>query len=47
MKEEEMMDIADYLHRTIEAREDTAAVTKNPRGSACLQQEIPAAVLRR
>ena len=28
MKEEEMMDIADYLHRTLEAREDAAALTK-------------------
>ncbi len=28
MKEEEMMDIADYLHRTLEAREDAAAVAK-------------------
>ena len=28
MKEEEMMDIADYLHRTPEAREDAAAVAK-------------------
>jgi RpiB/LacA/LacB family sugar-phosphate isomerase len=28
MKEEEMMDIADYLHRVLEAREDAAAVAK-------------------
>ena len=28
MKEEEMMDIADYLHRVLEAREDPAAVAK-------------------
>ena len=28
MKEEEMMDIADYLHRTLEAREDAAALAK-------------------
>jgi RpiB/LacA/LacB family sugar-phosphate isomerase len=28
MKEEEMMDIADYLHRVLEAREDAAAIAK-------------------
>jgi len=28
MKEEEMMDIADFLHRTLEAREDAAGVAK-------------------
>ncbi len=28
MKEEEMMDIADFLHRVLEAREDAAAVAK-------------------
>ena len=28
MKEEEMMDIADYLHRVLEAREDAASVAK-------------------
>ena len=26
--QEEMMDIADYLHRTLEAREDAAALAK-------------------
>ena len=28
LKEEEMMDIADYLHRTLKAREDTGALAK-------------------
>ena len=44
MKEEEMMDIADYLHRTLEAREEDAALAKI-REEACVQQEIPAAIL--
>ena len=28
MKEEEMMDIADFIHRTLTSREDAAAVAK-------------------
>ena len=28
MKKEEMMDIADFIHRTLEVREDAAAAAK-------------------
>jgi glycine hydroxymethyltransferase len=28
MKEEEMMDIADFIHRTLTSREDAAAIAK-------------------
>ena len=47
MKEEEMMDIADFLHRTLEAREDAAALAKIREEVHGVQQEIPAAVLTR
>ena len=40
-----MMNIADFLHRTLEAREDAATLARI-REEACIQQESPAAVLR-
>ncbi len=46
LKKEEMMDIADFLHRVLEGCTDAAALAKIREEVPCLQPQIPAAVLR-
>ena len=41
MKEEEMMDIADFLHRTLEVREAAAALAKTREESHAFSRKFP------
>ena len=46
MKEEEMMEIADFIHRALENRDNADGDREDPRRSAQLDPALPAAELR-